>query len=186
MRLSLLGRPGAGKGTQGARLARHLGVPLIATGELLRQRAASGDAPELAELLVLGKLVPDDVVTAIADDALASPSAAGGYVLDGYPRTLAQARHADALDLDAVVHLDVPEEVSRRRIAGRADPHRSDDARPDTTEERLRTFEAETEPVLDHYRRRGLLVSIDGARPPDEVTEAILRELALPGGGKAG
>jgi adenylate kinase len=182
VRLALLGAPGSGKGTQGARLARHFGVPLVATGELLRRRAATVEDPaaaELADRLARGELVPDDVVVSVLNDALHSASAEGGdvldgYVLDGFPRTVGQAGHPEAPELDAVIHLDVPDDVTSRRIAERAGEGRSDDARSDATARRLRSFHAETEPVLERYRRRGIVTTVDGTQPPDQVTEAIL------------
>jgi adenylate kinase len=185
VRFALLGKPGAGKGTQGVRLARRLDVPLISTGELLRRRA-EGDGPgaaHLADLLVRGELVPDDLVMSIVNDALASAgtAAAGGYILDGFPRTVAQARHSDTPVLDAVVHVDVPDDVALRRIAERA-ADRTDDVRRDATERRLQCFRSETEPVLDFYRRRGMLTTVDGTRPPEQVTETILQALPVPEG----
>jgi adenylate kinase len=185
VRLALLGKPGAGKGTQGVRLARLLGAPLISTGELLRRRA-EGDGPgaaDLADLLARGELVPDDLVVSVVNDAVASAaaSAAGGYILDGFPRTLAQARHPDTPVLDAVVHVDVPDDVALRRIAERA-AGRTDDARRDATERRLQCFRSETEPVLNFYRRRGILTTVDGTQPPEQVTEAILQALPVPEG----
>jgi adenylate kinase len=176
VRLALLGKPGSGKGTQGARLAALLGVPLVSTGEILRRRAA-GEGPEAAPLaarLARGELVSDDLVLSVVTDALAGAPAAGGYVLDGFPRTLAQARHPDAPALDVVVDLDVPDEVALRRLAGRADAGRIDDARQDAAARRLRAFHTETAPLLDLYRRRGMLVTVDGTQPPEQVTRAIL------------
>ena len=186
MRLALLGKPGAGKGTQAVRLSRLLGAaPLISTGELLRRRA-EGDGPgaaDLADLLARGELVPDDLVVSVVNDALAlaAASAAGGYILDGFPRTLAQARHPDTPVLDAVVHVDVPDDVALRRIAERA-AGRTDDARRDATKHRLQCFRSETEPVLNFYRRRGILTTVDGTQPPEQVTEAILQALPVPEG----
>ena len=133
MRLALLGKPGAGKGTQGVRLAHHFGVPLISTGELLRHRADAGGAAagELAELLARGELVPDEVVVSVVNEALAAASGVGGYIIDGFPRTLSQAHHAAAPTLDAVVHLSVPDDVAvssrrarRRRPVRRRPPRR--------------------------------------------------------------
>jgi adenylate kinase len=177
VRLALLGAPGSGKGTQAVRLARHFGVPLIATGELLRRRAATGGGPstvELADQLARGELVPDDIVVSVVNDALRAASAKGGYVLDGFPRTVGQARDPGAPELDAVIHLDVPDDVAARRIAERAGEGRSDDARRDATARRLRTFHVETDPVLELYRRRGIVTTVDSTQPPDQVTEAIL------------
>jgi adenylate kinase len=179
VRLALLGKPGAGKGTQGLRLARHFGVPLISTGELLRHRADPGGAAagELAELLARGELVPDELVLSVVNEALAAASGTGGYVIDGFPRTLSQARHAAAPTLDAVVHLAVPDDVALSRVAKRAGAGRVDDTRRDATARRLKSFHDETEPVLEFYRRRGILTTVEGIQPPEHVTEAILQAL---------
>jgi adenylate kinase len=179
VRLALLGKPGAGKGTQGVALAERLGVPLVSVGELLRRRAHDGGAAthDLADLLARGELVPDEFVASVVNEALTTAPAAAGYVLDGFPRTLTQAHHAAAPRLDAVVHVDVPDDVARRRVAGRAGDGRTDDASRDTTERRLGAFHAETEPVLDLYRRRGILTTVDGTQPPDQVTESIMRSI---------
>jgi adenylate kinase len=182
VRLALLGKPGSGKGTQGVGLARHFGVPLIATGELLRRRAATGTGAatnELADRLTRGELVPDDLIMSLVNDALRSASTEGGYVLDGFPRTLRQARHSDAPELDAVIHLDVPDDIASRRIAGRAREGRSDDARQDAVAHRLRTFHVDTEPLLDLYRNRGILRTVDGTQLADQVTDAILGALPV-------
>ena len=183
MRLILLGAPGAGKGTQGVRLARHYGVAHVASGDLLREHIAQ-ETPlgkQVAAFLAAGSLVPDDLVLNVVGRAVREAMATGGYLLDGFPRTLAQARHPDTPVLDAVVHVDVPDDVALRRIAERA-AGRTDDARRDATEHRLQCFRSETEPVLDFYRRRGILTTVDGTQPAEQVTEAILRALPVPEG----
>lgn len=174
MRLALVGKPGAGKGTQGVRLAQHLGVPLISTGELLRRRAESPTAADgdLADVLARGELAPDDFVVSVVNGAVAS--APGGYVLDGFPRTLAQALDPKAPALDAVIHLAVPDEVAQRRVAERA-AGRADDARRDATARRLRSFHSDTEPALELYRQRGMLSTVDGTQAPELVWDAILK-----------
>jgi adenylate kinase len=178
VRIALVGEPGAGKGTQGRRLADHFGVPLISAGEFLRRRAHSGGvgAEELSASLSRGELVPDDIVLSVVNDAI-SATCGGGYILDGFPRTIGQATNPDAPPLDAVIHLAVPDDVAHRRIATRAGAGRLDDARPEATARRLELFHTETEPVLDFYRRRGLLATVDGTAPPDGVTAAIVQAL---------
>jgi adenylate kinase len=181
MRLVLVGPPGAGKGTQAEALAEHFGLPHISSGELLRRHVASGTAlgREVTGYLDRGELAPDDLVMAVVDDALAA--AGSGYILDGFPRTRAQAEKAEARrggDLgDVVVFLDLPDDVARQRMAQRP-AGRSDDRDGDVIERRLRTFHAETDPVVDHYRDRGKLVTVDAAQPPEAVTAAILSALA--------
>ena len=183
MRLILLGAPGAGKGTQAATLAEHFGVPHISSGELLRRHVADGTklGRKVAHYLERGELVPDDLVMAVVDEALAR--AGTGYILEGFPRTMSQARAAEERHggglADAVVFLDLPDDVARQRIAQRMAAGRSDDRDREVVERRLRTFHAETRPVVDYYRDRGLLVTVDATQAPDTVTAAILT--ALPG-----
>jgi adenylate kinase len=186
VKLVLIGPPGSGKGTQGVVLARHFGIPHVSSGALLREQTeAERDAgPEIREFLSRGELVPDDVVLDIVCAALAGALEAGGYVLDGIPRTLAQAERAyelaqpAGLVADAVISLDVPDEVARSRLLQRAGSGRSDDANAAVIERRLQVFHEDTRPLLDYYRKRGILVSVDGAQPPAVVTEAILDALA--------
>jgi adenylate kinase len=182
MRLILLGAPGAGKGTQAAALAEHFRVPHISSGELLRHQVAAGTrlGRKVAGYLERGELAPDDLVTAVVDEALAR--AGSGYVLEGFPRTVSQGRDAEARHraglADAVVLLELPDDVARQRIAQRMAAGRSDDRDREVVERRLRTFHAETDPVVDYYRDRGRLVTVDAAQPPDAVTTAILTALA--------
>ena len=180
MRLVLLGAPGSGKGTQGAILAEHLGVPYLSTGDLLRKHAAAGTdlGRKVASYLNRGDLVPDELVLALVGDALSDSAMKGrGYVLDGFPRTLAQAHFTDALaPPEAVIHLALPDEVARQRLAGRTGD-RTDDARADAVERRLGHYHAETEPLLDFYRRRGTLRTVKGDQSPEAVTAAIIDAL---------
>jgi adenylate kinase len=183
MRIVLLGAPGSGKGTQGQRLADHLGVPHVSSGDLFREHIAKGTplGREVAEYVKRGDLVPDDLVLEIVGSAvLDAARKEGGYVLDGFPRTLAQAERAYKLagaagaGADLAVYLDVPDDVARERLANRAVEGRPDDADPGVIERRLRVFHDETEPLLDFYRDRGILVTVDATPPPDEVTEQML------------
>jgi adenylate kinase len=182
MRLILLGAPGSGKGTQAAALADHFGVPHISSGELLRRHVAMETelGREVASYLERGELAPDHLVVAVVDEALAH--ADRGYILDGFPRTVTQAREAEARHgarfADAVVFLEVPDDVARQRIAGRTSGGRADDRGPEIIERRLRRFHADTEPLVDHYHDRGRLVTVDATQPRREVTRAILAALA--------
>jgi adenylate kinase len=177
----LLGAPGSGKGTQGDVVARHFGVPHVSSGELLRTHVAAGSdlGRQVAYFLARGELVPDDLVIAVVGDALSGAFEAGGYVLDGIPRTLAQAERAYALAqptglvADAVVYLDIPDDVARERLAGRAETGRVDDADPAVIERRLQVFHADTRPLLDFYRERGILMTIDAVQSVGEVSKAI-------------
>lgn len=178
-RLALLGAPGSGKGTQAAALQRHFGVPIVATGELLRGQARSGQlGQDTADRLDKGELVPDDAALAAVNSFLDAADTSRGYVLDGFPRTVGQARHPDTPPIDLAVHLAVPDDVARARLAQRLKAGRSDDADRAAVERRLRRYHAETEPLLDLFSRQGILTSIDATQSPEHVTEAILRALA--------
>jgi adenylate kinase len=177
----MLGPPGSGKGTQGPRLAHHYGVPHLSSGELLRRQVKAGTdlGRRVSGTLDRGELVPDDVILALMEQALSEPAVADGYVLDGFPRTASQARAAEGVldrtgGLDAAVYLDLPDDVVRQRLAGRAaQADRSDDDEG-VVERRLRIYHAEIRPLLDYYRGRGLLVTVDATPPPDEVTAAVV------------
>jgi adenylate kinase len=178
----LLGKPGSGKGTQGTKLAKRLGVPLVSIGELLRRRAAdrTRPSPGLQAMLERGELVPDDLVLSVVRDAL-DDLGGGGYILDGFPRTIAQSR-SDAIPVDAVVNLALSDDEARERLLGRASAGRTDDANAEAVERRLRRFHSDTEPLVDLYRDRGILTTVDASASPDDVTSAILE--ALEAGGR--
>jgi len=161
--------PPGGKGTQGVRLAEELGVDHISSGDVLRAEVDGGTplGREVAACLAAGRLAPDELVSRAMRPAL---DRRDGYVLDGFPRTLAQA---DDLAFDAVVYLDVPEAEIERRLLARG---RADDM-PDAIAERLRQYAADTRPLIDHYRERGVLVEVDGDRPPDDITAELLKAL---------
>ncbi len=180
MRIVLLGAPGSGKGTQGRRLAAHFGVPHVSSGDLLREHVAAGTelGRQVSGYLDRGDLVPDDVVLAIVGEAVMAGVATGGYVLDGYPRTLSQAVDAHRLAVtadvaaEAVVYLDVPDAIARDRLMGRAES-RSDDTAV-VAERRLAVFHDLTVPLLDYYEARGILARVDGVAAADEVFDAIV------------
>ncbi|MDE2087246.1 MAG: adenylate kinase [Xanthomonadaceae bacterium] len=181
MRLVLLGAPGSGKGTQAARLKNDLGVPHISTGDMLRAAVAAGTPTGLKAKAVMdaGKLVSDDILLAMLEERLAQPDANNGFILDGYPRNLAQA---DALDhllarigqpLDAVVKLEVPNEAIIGRCEIRyAAEHRKDDD-PAVVRDRLKVYAEQTAPVADFYARRGTLQVVDGVGALDDVTARV-------------
>jgi adenylate kinase len=185
MRLVLLGAPGSGKGTQAARLKADLNVPHISTGDMLRAAVAAGTPLGLKAKAVMdaGQLVSDDILLGMLEERLAQDDARNGFILDGYPRNLAQA---DALDhllsrigqpLDAVVKLEVPSEaiIGRCQIRFQAE-NRADD-NPDTVRKRLGIYAEQTAPVAEFYARRGKLQVVDGVGELDEVTARIKRAL---------
>ncbi len=184
MRIVLLGAPGAGKGTQGTALAEQFGVPHVSSGELLRAEMAAGTplGGEVGDIVARGELVPDDLVLSIVGRALNEAIKSGGYVLDGFPRTVEQARRAFELavpagiEADFVVYLAVPDDIVRERLAGRHEG-RVDDGDPEVVQRRLDLFHAETEPLLAFYRGRGILREIDAKGTPDDVRENVLAAL---------
>jgi adenylate kinase len=186
MRILLLAPPGAGKGTQAERISTHFGIPHISTGDLFRHHIAEGTpiGLEAKEYLDRGDLVPDDVVLIIVREAIeAAVTSSGGYLLDGFPRNLAQARlgyHLAAelgATVHAVLHLEVSEEELLRRLLARgADGGRTDD-NEGTIRHRLDVYQTQTLPLLDYYKGRGVLVSVDGEQPVDAVTAESLAAL---------
>ncbi|MDA8311204.1 MAG: nucleoside monophosphate kinase [Actinomycetota bacterium] len=183
-RIVLLARPGAGKSTQAALLATRLGVPHLSTGAMLRDEVASGSAlgQLIAPVLERGDLVADELVVPVIAQRLDTAAAAGGYVLDGFPRDLAQdtafaEQLPGAVQPQAVVLLDVPAEECRRRLLARAALEGRSDDTPQTIEHRLALFDTDLVPVIERYERRGLLVRVDGEADRHVVTGRILDRL---------
>ena len=199
MRLLLLAPPGAGKGTQGERLAAWSGTRHIAAGDLLRAQARDGGqlGREIAAYQARGDLVPDQIVLDVLTPAVVEAAARGGYILDGFPRTLPQATAAAELaarlgvTLDAAVYLHAPEAVLTRRLLDRASQSGRSDDKADVIRYRLEVFAQTTGPLVPYYTERGILVAVDADQPPDAVTadiQARLSGLPLthpPGHGKA-
>ncbi|HST47916.1 adenylate kinase [Jatrophihabitans sp.] len=185
MRTMLLGGPGSGKGTQGQRLARHYGVPHIASGDLLRAEVRAGTdlGRQVAGCLDAGRLVPDELISDLMLPAVLSAAEAGGYILDGFPRSVAQAVSADAAlaesgaGLQSVLFLAVAEQELVRRLLERAESAGRSDDTAEVIADRLRVFEAETRPLIEHYRAQRLLIEMAADQPADRVTEAILAAL---------
>ena len=185
MRIVLLGAPGSGKGTQAARLKAELGIAHISTGDLLRAAVKAGTPLGLRAKAVMdaGRLVSDEIVLAMLEERLAAPDTHAGFILDGYPRNLAQA---DALDqllkrigqpLDAVLKLNVPDAdiIKRTEIRFRAEGRADDD--PDTVRRRLQVYAEQTAPVADYYAQRGLLTEVDGVGAIEEIFARLLAAL---------
>ena len=186
MRVLMIAPPGAGKGTQGAIIAAHLGVPRIATGDILRDHVARQTdlGRAVGPYLDRGELVPDAVVLDIVRQALvAAKAAGGGYVLDGIPRNMDQARamYRMAVELgmtaNVALHLEVPDdELARRLLARAVSEGRSDDTEQ-VIQRRLRLYRDVTQPIVDWYAERGILVSVDASRPVEQVGREILAAL---------
>ncbi|MBN1292233.1 MAG: adenylate kinase [Candidatus Latescibacteria bacterium] len=185
MKIVLLGGPGAGKGTQAAKLKNHFGIPHVSTGEILREARSSGTelGKKAAEYMDAGKLLPDEIILGIVDERLGMPDMSKGFLFDGFPRTIPQAEGLDKLlhdrdsSLDAVVSIDVPDEMVVDRLLKRAEIEgRADDNR-ETIKERLRVYYAQTEPLKSYYTGHGILKSIHGVGAVDEIFERIITVL---------
>jgi len=182
MRIVLLGAPGSGKGTQAARLKAELGVAHISTGDLLRAQVKAGTPLGIQAKAVMdaGQLVSDEIVLGMLEARLAEPDCKPGFILDGYPRNLAQADALDGLldrigqPLDIVLLLHVDPDVLFERLAGRARAEGRKDDNPETVRERLCVYEAQTAPVVDHYRKLDELVEIHGEGSMDDVYGRML------------
>lgn len=208
MKLIFLGAPGAGKGTQAEIIAGKLNIPTISTGNIIREALANGTEMGLKakSFIEAGKLVPDDVVIGIIKERLANEDCIGGFILDGFPRTIPQAEALDNMGIiiDKVVDIDVPDENIVNRMSGRrvckacgSSYHienkkpkvegvcdtcggelqiRKDDA-PETVLDRLNVYHEQTEPLKDYYSKCGKLRSVEGTAPITEITAAILKVL---------
>ncbi len=186
MNIVLLGAPGAGKGTQGDILAGKLGVPKIATGDLLRAAVKEGTplGKQAQQYMNKGELVPDDVILGIVEEKLASPDAAKGVIMDGFPRTIAQAEAVDDLlsargsRVDKVVTFDVPDGELVIRMLGRAQVDGRSDDTPDTIRKRLEVYRSETAPLISYYKRQSVVTSIDATGTIDDVAGRVESALA--------
>ena len=188
MRLILLGPPGAGKGTQAQRLVERHGVVPLSTGDMLRAAVAAGTPVGLRakDIMARGELVPDEIVVAIVADRIDEPDARNGFILDGFPRTVAQAEALErmlaekGMKLDAVVELRVDDRILldriRTRVAASGGAVRADDT-PEALERRLQVYHVQTAPLIAFYRDKGLLRTVDGMAPIDEVAREIERAL---------
>ncbi|HZV39368.1 MAG TPA: adenylate kinase [Pseudoxanthomonas sp.] len=186
MRLVLLGPPGSGKGTQATRLKEYLQVPHISTGDLLRAEVAAGSPLGLQakEVMARGELVSDAILLGMLEDRFSRDDTRAGFILDGYPRNLAQA---DALGklleklgqkFDSAVQLEVPTELLVERIAGRAAAEGRADDNPESVRKRLQVYTDQTAPVIEYYRQHGELTVVDGVGSLDEVFSRIVEAIA--------
>ena len=191
MRIVLLGPPGSGKGTQATRLAQRLAIPQLSTGDMLRAAVSAGTSigRKAKAAMERGELVPDELVVAVVAERILQPDAKNGFILDGFPRTVAQAEALNdilltgGLNLDCVLELKVDEEVLLGRILNRAKEAKSNGhtVRADDTEGalkvRLEEYRRQTEPLADYYRASGILKSIDGLQPINNVAISLFEAL---------
>jgi adenylate kinase len=194
MRLILLGPPGAGKGTQAQRLVAKHGIVQLSTGDMLRAavKAETTVGLKVKDIMDRGDLCPDEIVVAIIGDRIDEPDAKNGFILDGFPRTVAQAEslegmlHEKGMELDAVIELQVDEGILIKRIESRiaetlsrGEPLRKDDD-PEVLKTRLDAYRRQTAPLIDYYSGKGMLKSVDGMASIDDVTAAINDVLSSP------
>jgi adenylate kinase len=182
VRLLLIGAPGSGKGTQATRLAEHFGLTHISSGDLLRQHVTEGTplGKEVQQYVAFGDLVPDTLLMDVLRKPVVAASNSGGYILDGFPRTVEQAEIAYAVAKDlgveaqVAVHLDVPRNELVRRLLARG---RGSDDTEEVIEHRLEVYMEHTVPMLDYYESREELLRVDGGRTQDEVSWALVSQL---------
>ena len=190
MRLVFLGPPGAGKGTQAARIAAAFAVPTISTGDIFRANVREGTplGTEAKRYMDAGEYVPDTVTNAMVRDRLAQPDAAAGFLLDGYPRTLDQVSELDDMlgdagtQLDRVVELTADTDEVVRRLLNRAEIEGRADDTAEVIRHRLAVYAESTAPLSKVYADRALLVQVDGMGDVDEVTTRLLGAIGVPGG----
>jgi adenylate kinase len=185
-RLLMLGPPGAGKGTQAQRLMKKFGIPQISTGDMLRDAVSARTEVGMRAQAVMarGDLVSDDIVIAVAEQRLAAPDARRGFILDGFPRTPGQAAALDAMlarlgtPLERCIALSLDEDEIVRRLLKRAEIEGRSDDNEETVRKRVKIYYAQTEPLVAHYSRQGIVRAVDGSASVDEVTKQIEEALA--------
>jgi adenylate kinase len=178
--LLVLGPQGAGKGTQAKRISAEYGIPHVATGDMFRALDTSSElGRRVKEIMDAGELVPDEITIAMIRERLSEPDAEGGFVLDGFPRNLAQAEALDGMlggigrGLDAILFFDVPDSVGAERALSRAEIEGRTDDTPEVIAKRLSVYHEQTEPIVEHYRATGKLVPLHADRTIDEVWAEI-------------
>jgi adenylate kinase len=185
MRLIIMGPPGAGKGTQAKFIAEHFKIPAISTGDIFRANVSKGTplGVQAKQFMDEGEYVPDEVTNLMVRDRIDEPDAVSGFLLDGYPRTLSQVEELDGMikftghELDAVLVLTVDQEEIVQRLLQRAQVEGRTDDTEDVIRRRQEVYGAETEPLIEIYRGRGILIEIDGMGEVEDVTQRIFDAL---------
>ena len=182
----MLGPQGAGKGTQAKRISAEYGIPHVSTGDMFRALDESTElGRRVKQIMDAGDLVPDDVTVAMIEERLGQPDAEGGFVLDGFPRNIAQAEALDAMlgaigrNLDAILFFDVSDSVGMERALSRADIEGRTDDTPDAIAKRLAVYHEQTEPIVEYYRTTGKLVPLHAGGSIDEVWAEISEALSV-------
>jgi adenylate kinase len=181
MNIILLGPPGSGKGTQGARLSDRLDIPRVSTGDLLRSAVERGTplGQQARSYMDQGLLVPDEIIVGLIEEVLASPEAESGILMDGFPRTIPQAEAVDrALEargatVDCVLNIDVPEDELVRRMMGRAREQGRADDTPETIRKRFQVYVEQTAPLVQYYEERGVVRNVEGIGSIDEIAQRV-------------
>ena len=182
MRIVLLGAPGSGKGTQATLMAKELGIPHISTGVLLRAAVAAGSdlGKKAKKVMDRGELVSDDIVLGLIEERLGAADARKGFILDGYPRNLGQAKSLDGLlkrmgrPVEEALQIDVDQELLVKRIAARAAKEGRSDDTEETVRNRMQVYAEQTAPVVGYYERKGVLTRVLGEGTIDEVFQRIM------------
>lgn len=177
MRLIIVGPPGGGKGTQAQRICQKLDIPHISTGDIFRKniKEMTELGKKAKEHIDKGELVPDEITIDMVKDRLSEGDCSNGFLLDGFPRTMAQAEEFDkSVGIDGVIQIDVPDETCVQRIMGRSEQGggRSDD-NEETARQRLRVYHDQTEPILEHYSKKDIVNRVDGTLSVEEVWDSI-------------
>ena len=185
MNIILLGAPGAGKGTQGDILAKNVGLPKIATGDLLRAAVKAGTllGQQARSYMYRGLLVPDEIILSLIEEKLGSKDARHGAIMDGFPRTIAQAEAVDGFlssrgdRIDSVVAFEIQDETLIRRMIGRAGEEGRSDDTSDAIRKRLQVYREQTAPLLQFYEERGVMARIDATGSVDEVAASVAKAI---------
>lgn len=205
MKIVIIGPQGSGKGTQAKILSSKLGIPHISTGDILREEIKGGTelGNKVKTLIEKGELVSDEIIFEILRKRISKPDCKNGFIFDGVPRTMEQAKMLEGIGIDKVIYLDIPDDISVKRISSRyqckncgtiyghdvrpkvigrcdhcnAELYQRDDDKPEAVKKRLEIFHKETEPIIRLYKQKGILIRIDGSQTIQDVARAIEQEV---------
>ena len=181
MKLVFLGPPGAGKGTQAAMLSARMGIPHISTGDIFRENMKNKTelGIKAKEIVDSGNLVPDDITNAMVKDRLEKQDCSKGYILDGYPRTIPQAEYLDSIQkIERAVYFELEGDEAVRRLLGRAAKEGRKDDTPEVIKNRLEVYKKQTQPLIDFYKKKGILVNINAGPGIEEISSRVIAALS--------